>query len=119
MESHLSATLPDTVLAAAGIDVGFFATKFTCYRQSSPGKAGAIVADQFPSIAPRQTGMSIALPNTDKADLVEIEIEPNVSQEGLPEFREVMVLDQNPVTSNVRGFHVWAEQFNAANKVGA
>ena len=79
MESHLSATLPDTVLAAAGIDVGFFATKFTCYRQSSPGKAGAIVADQFPSLAPRQAGMSIPLPNTDKPDAVEIEIEPNVS----------------------------------------
>jgi len=79
MESYLSATLPDTVLAAAGIDVGFFATKFTCYRQSSPGKAGAIVADQFPSLAPRQAGMSIPLPNTDKPDAVEIEIEPNVS----------------------------------------
>jgi PRTRC genetic system protein D len=75
----LSATPPDTVLAAAGIDVGFFATKFTCYRQSSHGKPGAIVADQFPSLAPRQSGMEVALPNTDKADAVEIEIEPNVS----------------------------------------
>ncbi len=113
----MSATLPDTVLAATGIDVGFFATKFTCYRQSSPAKAGAIVAVQFPSLALRQAGVSIPLPNTDKADAVEIEIEPNVSQDLLPEFKEVMVLDQNPVTSSIRGFHVWAKQFNAAKKV--
>ncbi|MDO9100042.1 MAG: ParM/StbA family protein [Caldisericota bacterium] len=75
----MSATLSDTVISAAGIDVGFFATKFTCYRSAGAGKIGAIVADQFPSLAPRQAGLDIKLPNTDTVDAVEIEIEPNVS----------------------------------------
>lgn len=68
-----------TTIAAAGIDVGFFATKFTCGRTTQQGHLGGIVTDQFPSLAPRQTGMNITLANVDAPDAVEIEIEPNVS----------------------------------------
>ncbi len=75
----------NTIIPAAGIDVGFFATKFTCGRSAGAGtgtgegRLGAIVTDQFPSLSPRQISMDLKLPNVDAVDAVEIEIEPNVS----------------------------------------
>jgi plasmid segregation protein ParM len=39
-----------------------------------------------------------------------------VCKDALPAFKDIMALDKDPVTSNVRGFHVWAEQLNTAKK---
>lgn len=73
----MSRALPDTDLDALGVDVGFFATKFTCHR--SNGKAGPIVAEQFPSLAPRDKGTELTLPHVQKIDVVRIEVEPGVA----------------------------------------
>jgi plasmid segregation protein ParM len=74
----LSNTLPVTTLDALGVDVGFFETKFTCHRAHGR-HGGTIVAEQFPSLAPRDKGIDLTLPNIQKADIVKIEVEPGVA----------------------------------------
>lgn len=67
-------TLPDTCLDAAGIDVGFFATKFTCHRTPSR-KEGSLITDQFPSLAPRDRGTELNFPSRQVLDAVRIVVD--------------------------------------------
>ncbi len=71
-------SLPNTTLDAIGVDVGFFATKFTCHRAHGR-QGGAIVADQFPSLAPRDKGVDLSLPSIQKLDVIRLEVEPGVA----------------------------------------
>ncbi len=68
---------PKNTTIAAANDLGFSATKLSYGRPAQGRRLGAIVADQFSSLAPRQSGVNITLPFVNVVAAVEIEVGPN------------------------------------------
>jgi plasmid segregation protein ParM len=63
------------VIAAAGLDIGFFSTKFTLGQKTTPS-GSEIVVDQFPSLSPKSPSKTlIQLPNSAPLDAVVVGVD--------------------------------------------
>jgi PRTRC genetic system protein D len=75
LESFMTAQANLVTLDAAGIDVGFFSTKYTWGRSS---ESNTVLVDQFPSLAPRINGGLQQFSHGHDRRGVLIEAEPNL-----------------------------------------
>lgn len=70
----MSSATNTTTLAAIGVDVGFFSTKFTTGRRDK--RTQVLEVSQFPSVAPRISASMKTITSTDKLAGALIEVEP-------------------------------------------